>query len=320
MSVLRKKPPAQHMQQLAANSTLAVAPDGDAKPVILTKKTGNTLGLTSESRGIVHAPVNEVLENPLNHRQYYSPSDVEERAQSIQKVGQLEAALGFVGDDGRITLIEGHTRRRAIIRLGMPTIRIELVARPESDLDLYLISRRVNKERNNGNPIDDALGFKRLLDRGLVEDQDSLSVLIGVSQGYISKTLALAALPPRIIQSVIEVPSLLTVKALYQLHLYYEASGLEDTLDLIAVAERQGLSSRDIEVARNLLNKSPRAIPRSERNTFVLGAKKGELRRFDSDGRLEFSIKGLEPDVLLRLEKHLVDAVTQVIESLNTTT
>lgn len=254
----------------------------------------------------------DLRENPWNARRIISQAKVDEYARSMREIGQLTPAAAFVDGKGRITLIDGHCRLRAAIAAGLSTLRVEIQTAPATDLDLYLRSRKMNVERAEQTAIDDALAWRLLLERKVFPSQAAIAAAVGLSEGAVSKTLALAELPQAVIAAVTEQPELMTLRVLYEVHLFCRQRGDEETLSLIAEAGKRGLSARDIEARRRTAEKGPQHRPRSVRRPFVIGQAKGEIRRFDADGRLELVVAGLAPDTLGRLEDQIAALVAQV--------
>lgn len=258
---------------------------------------------------LVDVPVEEVRENPWNARRITNSAKVNEYARSMKAVGQLTPAAAFIDAQGRMTLIDGHCRLRAAIATGLATLRVELQAAPASDLELYLRSRRMNTERAEQTPIDDALAWRQLLERGVFASQSAIAQALSCSEAVVSKTLAIADLPAAVVAAITDHPELLTLRALYELRLYWQSQGLDETLALIADAARRGLSAREIEARRRAAERGPQQRPRSAKRSFRLGTARGEIRRFDADGRLELSVQGLSSDALAELEERLVQLV-----------
>ena len=196
-------------------------------------------------------------------------------------------------------------------QVGLPTLRVELRDRPDSHAQLYLLSRQMNVERAEQTPIDDALAWRLLLERRVFATQSAIARELAVSDAIVSKTMALAELPSTVIAAAIEQHELMALKPLYEVFLFWKRRGDVETLALLAESrERGGLSAREIEARRKALDRGPQPKPRSTRHAFTLDGVKGEIRRFEADGRLELAIKGLSPKALQTLEERIAKLVS----------
>ncbi len=255
---------------------------------------------------VYEVPLRRIRENPFNARAFYPKSAIDEMAISLQERGQLVAALGFVDEDGDITLLEGHTRLKGTQKIGKPTLRVEVQPRPNSDQAFYEISRATNVERKAQSVLDDAVRWKELLARKTYLSQVALAKSLGFKDStQVSRTVPLADLPARMLDTVADFPDLLTLKMLNALREFYEARGEDETLALVLEAGTQGLGYREVEARRKAAVKGPVKRPRSEKHAVTFKGARGELRVFEAEGRIELSLKGLTDDAAAELRKRL---------------
>lgn len=95
------------------------------------------------------------------------------------------------GDAGRVIVVMGHRRFASaeIVELAEVPVEIRLVNERER-LDLMFVE---NYQRNALTPLDEARAFERMVERG--DSQHEIARRLGVSQGHVSKRLALLELP-----------------------------------------------------------------------------------------------------------------------------
>lgn len=257
--------------------------------------------------GSVHdVPVELVKSNPFNPRAVYTSTAVDAMAESLKTTGQRISATAYVDDQGGITLIEGETRLRGTRTAGLSTLRIEIRPRPSSDRSLYEEARAANVERRDQTPLDDALKWKELLARKIYPTQVALAKALGLSEDYVSRTLALAGLSNRVIHAVAENTELLNHKMLNAIREYWEVLGDESTLELILEVAKNGLGYRDVTSRRKAAEKGPVKRPRATREVLRYRGAKGELKTFEEEGRMEFSLKGLTPELTQELTAKLM--------------
>ena len=136
-------------------------------------------------------PLDTVKPNPDQPRTHFDVEEIAELAQSIEKEGLLQPILVRKVDEG-YQIIAGERRWQACKKLGMKTVPIR-VKDVEGDkaLELALIE---NIQRSDLNPIEEAYGYKRLMERqGLTQSEVARAVSKGRST--IANALRLLELP-----------------------------------------------------------------------------------------------------------------------------
>jgi len=127
-----------------------------------------------------------------NVRQGYNKEAIKGLAQSISNVGLLQPIIVKENSDQTFTLLVGHRRFEAARMAEVKAIRAIIFDDSESKLMLQLIE---NLQRENLNPIEEALAYKKILEEeGLT--QEELAAKLGKPQPNIANTLRLLKLPP----------------------------------------------------------------------------------------------------------------------------
>jgi ParB/RepB/Spo0J family partition protein len=117
---------------------------------------------------------------------------------SVATVGVLEPLLLAPRADGGYTVVAGHRRHAAAAAAGL--VEVPAMVRPytaDQRVEVMLIE---NLQRRGLSPLEEALGYRRLLDLGL--RQRALAERLGVSQSHVSKRLALLGLPPAALEQL----------------------------------------------------------------------------------------------------------------------
>ena len=126
-----------------------------------------------------------------NVRQNYNKDALKGLAQSIINVGLLQPVIVRDNGDDTFTLLVGHRRYEAARIAEVKAIRAIIFVDSESKLALQLIE---NLQRENLNPIEEALAYKKILEEeGL--SQEELATKLGRPQPNIANTLRLLKLP-----------------------------------------------------------------------------------------------------------------------------
>ena len=144
--------------------------------------------------------LSKVQPNPDQPRTHFKPEEIEELANSIKKEGLLQPILvNKVGDHYQI--IAGERRWQACKSLDMKTIPVRFwTADNDKALELALIE---NIQRSDLNPIVEAYGYKRLMERkGMTQSEVAQTVSKGRST--IANALRLLDLPEEAQQLLFE--------------------------------------------------------------------------------------------------------------------
>ena len=178
-----------------ASSSTAAAPLKSA-PVASGAKAA-----PKDEKGLVgEIPLAQVHPNPDQPRTNFKPEEIEELAASIKRDGLLQPILvRRMGDQYEI--IAGERRWQACRSLGMETIPVRFwMADEDKALELALVE---NIQRSDLNPIEEAYGYKRLMERrGMTQSEVAQTVSKGRST--IANALRLLDLPEEAQQLLFE--------------------------------------------------------------------------------------------------------------------
>lgn len=132
-----------------------------------------------------------VKPNPDQPRTFFKPEEIEELAASIEKEGLLQPVLvRKVGADYQI--IAGERRWQACKSLGMKKIPIRVKeVNDDKALELALIE---NIQRSDLNPIEEAYGYRRLMERKGMTQSD-VATAVSKGRSTIANALRLLELP-----------------------------------------------------------------------------------------------------------------------------
>jgi ParB/RepB/Spo0J family partition protein len=137
-------------------------------------------------------PLAQLKPSPSNPRKHFDDSKTAELAASIGKVGVLEPIIVRRGKRDCYEIVCGERRFRAATLAkveGVPAI-----IREYSDDDVLEIQITENSQRENPHPLDEADGFKALVDRG--RTPASVADKIGRPTKYVLERLQLCELSP----------------------------------------------------------------------------------------------------------------------------
>lgn len=145
-------------------------------------------------------PLDSIRPNPDQPRTNFKKEELEELASSIEKDGLLQPiVVRPVGDEYEI--IAGERRWQACKLLGLKSVPVRIkTADDEKALELALIE---NIQRSDLNPIEEAYGYKRLMERKNMT-QSELAQVVSKGRSTIANALRLLELPEEAQQLLFE--------------------------------------------------------------------------------------------------------------------
>jgi ParB family chromosome partitioning protein len=136
-------------------------------------------------------PLSLISANPYQPRRDFDDASLGELEESLRANGLLQP-ISLRSRNGRFELIAGERRLRAAKKLGWQTI--PAMVREISDREHLQLALVENLQRENLNPIDEAEGFRQLIDEfGFAQQQIAESV--GKDRSTIANALRLLNLP-----------------------------------------------------------------------------------------------------------------------------
>ncbi|MBZ0161689.1 MAG: ParB/RepB/Spo0J family partition protein [Notoacmeibacter sp.] len=137
-------------------------------------------------------PIEFVIRNPRNPRRQFPEAELADLAQSIREHGIVQPVVVRKSGDNRYEIIAGERRWRAAQLAGLTTIPV--IVREVDDRVALEIAIVENVQRSDLNPVEEALGYQKLIDdHGYT--QNDLGQVIGKSRSHVANTLRLLKLP-----------------------------------------------------------------------------------------------------------------------------
>lgn len=144
-------------------------------------------------------PVDLIEPNPDQPRKAFTEEDMEDLAASIREKGIIQPLIVRPMREGRYQIVAGERRWRAAQLAQLHEVPV--VVRDFSDLEVIEIAIIENVQRADLNPIEEATGYRQLMDR-FGHTQEKLAEALGKSRSYIANLLRLLQLPPAVIAMV----------------------------------------------------------------------------------------------------------------------
>ena len=148
---------------------------------------------TAES-GFSLLPIEFLVPSPLQPRRVFAQEEIDSLSKSIKERGILQPILVRPNpdNDNQYEIIAGERRWRAAQVAQIHEVPV--LIRGLNDEEVLEVALIENIQRADLNALEEALGYRRLID-SFNHTQDSLSSVIGKSRSHIANTLRLLSLP-----------------------------------------------------------------------------------------------------------------------------
>jgi len=145
-------------------------------------------------------PIEMIVPNPNQPRKTFESLALDDLVSSIQEKGVLQPLIvRKVGDNFEI--VAGERRWRAAQRAQLHELPV--IVREFTDTEVLEVAIIENIQRSDLNPIEEAAGYKQLMDR-FGHTQEKMAEALGKSRSHIANLMRLLNLPSSIQTHVIE--------------------------------------------------------------------------------------------------------------------
>lgn len=146
------------------------------------------------SRGRTVLGVDQMSPSRFQPRKVFDSESIDELAESIKNHGLIQPIVvrEVANNPGEYEIIAGERRWRAAQRAQLHDVPV--IIKDFSDLEALEIALIENLQREDLNPVDEAMGYKRLLEEHSYS-QEKLAKQLGKSRPYIANMVRLLALP-----------------------------------------------------------------------------------------------------------------------------
>lgn len=157
--------------------------------------------LSIESKVENEIKIDDIEPNPDQPRTFFKQDEIEELASSIKKDGLLQPIVVRPTANGKYQIIAGERRWQACRYLKMETMPVRIKdADEDKALELALIE---NIQRSDLNPIEEAYGYRRLMER-MNLTQSEVAQVVSKGRSTIANALRLLELPEEAQQLLFE--------------------------------------------------------------------------------------------------------------------
>jgi ParB family chromosome partitioning protein len=190
------------------------------------------------SGNVAYVKIISILENRFQPRQNYDESKLEELKASIKEKGVLQPILVRKQGDN-YEVVAGERRLRAAKAIGLKEVPV--IIKNVTDREALVLALVENIQREELNAIEEALGFKRLMEE-FQFTQEAVAEAIGKDRSTITNLLRLLRLPEEIQKQVADAKiSMGHARALLSL----EDAAIQKKMAQVII--NKGLSVRQVE-------------------------------------------------------------------------
>ncbi len=215
-----------------------------------------------EDEGITTLKLTDIEPNKSQPRKNFDIEALNTLADSIRQNGIIQPLLVRSMPDGTYQIVAGERRWRAAKMAGLTEVPVFI--KELSDIQAQQIALIENLQRENLNPIEEANGYKELMDRfGMT--QEDVARVVGKARSSVANSLRLLSLPP-IIAEMVSNNELSAGHCKVLL-------GVKDNKDMVELAHRaagKDVSVREMERMVKSLNKPEK--PEKKKETFYVEA------------------------------------------------
>lgn len=178
----------------------SLIPNKTEKTVKTEKKPEQKTEESQNSSGEMLVKINQVEPNREQPRKEFDEDSLMELADSIKQFGILQPLLVQKRKD-YYEIIAGERRWRAAKMAGIKEVPI--IIREYTDQEIVEISLIENIQRENLNPIEEAMAYKRLLEEFHLK-QDEVAERVSKSRTAVTNSMRLLKLSPRVQQMIVD--------------------------------------------------------------------------------------------------------------------
>ena len=142
-------------------------------------------------------PIEKVFPNPQQPRRSFVAEQLEDLAASVREKGVIQPLIvrRRAQEEGTYEIVAGERRWRAAQMAQLHELPV--LVRDFDDVEVREIAIIENIQRADLNPVEEAVGYKQLMEK-FGHTQDKLSSVLGKSRSYIANLVRLLQLPEEV--------------------------------------------------------------------------------------------------------------------------
>jgi ParB family chromosome partitioning protein len=144
-------------------------------------------------------PIEKIVPNPEQPRKRFAEDDLNELTASIKEKGVIQPLIVRAKGDGTFEIVAGERRWRAAQQAQQH--QLPVIVRDFTDTEVLEVAIIENIQRADLNPIEEAAGYRQLMDR-FGHTQEKMAEALGKSRSHIANLLRLLNLPDEVLEMV----------------------------------------------------------------------------------------------------------------------
>lgn len=247
--------------------------------------------------------LSEIEPNKDQPRKVFDSEALQALADSIRENGLIQPILVRPLKEGSYQIVAGERRWRASKMAGL--IEVPVLVRELSDKQTKQVALIENLQRENLNPIEEAMGFKDLMESYDMK-QDEVAKVVGKARSSVTNALRLLTMPKKI-QDFVEAGSLSVGHAKVLMGLPKDVM-----LELADRAIKTQMSVRSLEkLAKTVFSDKPAKEPQKQ-DVFYTEAEISLKEAFDTEVRI---VSGKKKSTL-QIDFYTKEDLTEIIKKL----
>ena len=175
--------------------TLIPAGSLQAAPANPIAEIKSAAGENPESAAVLELPILDIERSPYQPRREFKDEELAELAESLKNTGLVSPPSVRKNAKGKYELIAGERRLRAALLAGWKKIRVTLIE--ADDLTAASMTTTENLQREDLNPIEEAVSYKTLQDTFNLTQQD-VAERVGKARATVANSVRLLELPDEV--------------------------------------------------------------------------------------------------------------------------
>lgn len=258
-----------------------------------------------DDEGVSTLKLTDIEPNKSQPRKNFDITALNTLADSIRQNGVIQPLLVRSMPDGTYQIVAGERRWRAAKMAGLTEVPV--LVKELTDLQAQQIALIENLQRENLNPIEEANGYKELMDKfGMT--QEEVARVVGKARSSIANSLRLLNLPP-IIAEMVSNNELSTGHCKVLL-------GVSETKDMVELAHKaagKDVSVREMERMVKALDKKEK--PEKKKDTFYTEAEISLAKALETNVSIVSGKKKSTIQIEFYSDEDLTDIINRLANS-----
>ena len=166
---------------------------------LIMETDGHSDASSVDEKSVIELKISEIEPNSKQPRHTFDVEKLQSLSESIKQYGVIQPIIVQQNPNGFYRIVAGERRWRAAKMAGLTTV--PALVKTLEELKSVEIALIENLQREDLNPIEEALGYKNLMDRFSLT-QEQISTRVGKSRSAVANSLRLLSLDDEILELV----------------------------------------------------------------------------------------------------------------------